>query len=499
LNAIAAATAGTVTATISGIAADLDNLTASGTTATQALTITVDDAVTAAQGALIAAATNSATVDFSAAGVSDAFGSLASSGALTSNLSSIVNKDADVDVTITSGTADAASLLAIDNATTGTLNLSALTQINGRASDIEELVQRALADPTNVVLPENFGSVISVESSGNVAVSDVITIALNNGNGAVSFGNGITVEGTGLEFLAATADSTINFTNNVNFVAVGDVSVDAAVAMNSEGKGTGTITYNVVDSSDAFVYSASQQTALTAATSVTVNGNDTPNTINLSFFTLNNVTINGLEAADAIYGTAGNDIINGGDGADQLFGRAGNDTIDGGAGNDIITGGAGDDDLTGGTGADIFIFAATSNGLDTIRDFNASEGDILDLAAIITGGAYNTSGTAILDGSTSAIALADVNNKFVYFQVADVTSATIDEASLFAPGAEFAAEGTTAGVEFILAVGEATGTNAVKLYQVTDGAGVDDMAITQIALLGGNSLADLLTANLYVN
>jgi hypothetical protein len=92
-----------------------------------------------------------------------------------------------------------------------------------------------------------------------------------------------------------------------------------------------------------------------------------------------------------------------------------------------------------------------------------------------------------------------VNNKLVYFQVADVSSATIDEASLFAGGAEFAAEGTAAGIEFILAVGEASGTDGVKLYQVTDGAGEDDMAITQIALIEGNSLADILTANLDVN
>jgi hypothetical protein len=113
------------------------------------------------------------------------------------------------------------------------------------------------------------------------------------------------------------------------------------------------------------------------------------------------------------------------------------------------------------------------------------------------GGEYNNAANAIVDGSPGAIALTDVNNKFVYFEVADVNSATIDEASLFA-GGEFAVEGTTAGVEFILAVGEASGTDGVKLYQVTDGAGEDDMAITQIALIESNSLADILTANLDV-
>ncbi len=191
------------------------------------------------------------------------------------------------------------------------------------------------------------------------------------------------------------------------------------------------------------------------------------------------------EAGAITLGLAGNDSING---------TSGFDIISGGAGTDVLRGGGDNDLLSGGSGADTFVLETTANGLDTIVDFNLTEGDVLDLSAIITGGAYNTAGTAIVDGSTGAIALALVNNKFVFVQVADVASATIDEASMFA--AEFEAEGTTGGIEFILAVGEASGTDGVKLYQVTDGAGVDDMAITQIAVLQNNSLADILSTNL---
>lgn len=71
-------------------------------------------------------------------------------------------------------------------------------------------------------------------------------------------------------------------------------------------------------------------------------------------------------------------------------------------------------------------------------------------------------------------------------------------ASLFGSNLEFAAEGTTADVEFVLAVGEASGTDGVKLYQVNDGSGSDDMSITQIGLIENNSLADILIANLDV-
>jgi Ca2+-binding RTX toxin-like protein len=199
-----------------------------------------------------------------------------------------------------------------------------------------------------------------------------------------------------------------------------------------------------------------------------------------------------------VIGSQGSDTIRGTSFANSLSGGTGNDTLFGEGGNDVLRGGTGNDQLIGGSGADTFVFEAMNNGLDTVKDFDRTEGDILDLSAIITGGAYNTAGTAIVEGSSGAIALADVNNKFVYFEVADLSSATINEASLFAAGAEFAAEDTTAGIEFILAVGEASGTDGVKLYQVTDGGGANDMAITQIALIEGNSLADILAANLDV-
>jgi Ca2+-binding RTX toxin-like protein len=207
--------------------------------------------------------------------------------------------------------------------------------------------------------------------------------------------------------------------------------------------------------------------------------------------------IDGGTGNDTITGGLGDDTIIGGSGLDTLIGGLGDDTIIGGTDVDTIIGGAGNDDLTGGTGADIFTFTATANGLDTIRDFKAGgEVDVLDLDAIITGGVYDN-GTAVVDGSTDPIALADVNNKFVYFQVTDVGTATINETELFA-GGEFAGEGTAAGIEFILAVGEASGTDGVKLYQVTDGADTDDMVITQISLIEGISLANILTANLDV-
>ncbi|WP_249725800.1 retention module-containing protein [Pectobacterium parmentieri] len=88
----------------------------------------------------------------------------------------------------------------------------------------------------------------------------------------------------------------------------------------------------------------------------------------------------------------GNDILNGGDGDDILFGQSGNDTLYGGAGNDLLYGGSGDDiliggaggdTLIGGAGADTFKWQAGDIGNDVIKDFNAKEGDRIDLSDLI--------------------------------------------------------------------------------------------------------------------
>ncbi|RYC43480.1 Ig-like domain-containing protein, partial [Pectobacterium zantedeschiae] len=88
----------------------------------------------------------------------------------------------------------------------------------------------------------------------------------------------------------------------------------------------------------------------------------------------------------------GNDILNGGAGNDILFGQGGNDTLIGGEGNDLLYGGAGDDiliggpggdTLIGGAGADTFKWLAGDIGNDVIKDFNAKEGDRIDLSDLV--------------------------------------------------------------------------------------------------------------------
>ncbi|WP_435640792.1 VWA domain-containing protein [Micavibrio aeruginosavorus] len=84
----------------------------------------------------------------------------------------------------------------------------------------------------------------------------------------------------------------------------------------------------------------------------------------------------------------GNDTLNGGAGNDLIFGQEGNDTIDGGAG---------DDTLYGGSGADTFLYQSMADGKDTVKDFDAAEGDRIDLSDLLSGLGYNPTDDAIND------------------------------------------------------------------------------------------------------
>ncbi|MFP3343655.1 type I secretion C-terminal target domain-containing protein, partial [Halomonas sp. SIMBA_159] len=79
--------------------------------------------------------------------------------------------------------------------------------------------------------------------------------------------------------------------------------------------------------------------------------------------------------------------IDGGD--DYLDGGVGEDILIGGAGEDTLIGGAGNDILFGGEGEDTFKWELNDQGstgqpaTDTVMDFNASEGDVLDISELL--------------------------------------------------------------------------------------------------------------------
>lgn len=91
-----------------------------------------------------------------------------------------------------------------------------------------------------------------------------------------------------------------------------------------------------------------------------------------------------LSAMRTVLGGA--DTFTGSAGADTLAGFGGNDSLSGGDGDDILNGGpaflgaegAGDNTMSGGPGADTF-HTFNGAGIDRVLDFNAGEGDRVQL------------------------------------------------------------------------------------------------------------------------
>lgn len=102
---------------------------------------------------------------------------------------------------------------------------------------------------------------------------------------------------------------------------------------------------------------------------------------------LDNV-ITGSFESDTIDGQGGNDTLEGGLGNDRLYGKAGTDFLFGGAGQDYLNGEAGKDTLSGGLNGDEFYFwstadmGATQATMDVITDFNAADGDIINVSSV---------------------------------------------------------------------------------------------------------------------
>lgn len=150
--------------------------------------------------------------------------------------------------------------------------------------------------------------------------------------------------------------------------------VEQALDIVHEYAGEGSDT--VLASSDFYMYYAEIETVRLMATDLYVSGNG---------------------AATTFHGSDGHDFVDAGAGNDVLIGNGGSDTLRGDEGSDILIGGLGLDSLTGGSGADIFRFLdftdlrdpANPQARERIWDFNASQGDRIDLSAIdaIPGGA----------------------------------------------------------------------------------------------------------------
>lgn len=97
-----------------------------------------------------------------------------------------------------------------------------------------------------------------------------------------------------------------------------------------------------------------------------------------------------------VNGNIGNDLVFGGTGNDFVYGGQDNDTLHGDAGADTLSGDLGSDTLFGDAGADRFTIRAGS-GTDWAADFNAAEGDRIQLAPGTAYSVTSISGQVAID------------------------------------------------------------------------------------------------------
>ncbi|MEH2140344.1 choice-of-anchor D domain-containing protein, partial [Nostoc sp.] len=117
-----------------------------------------------------------------------------------------------------------------------------------------------------------------------------------------------------------------------------------------------------------------------------------------------------------------NDVINGQGGNDTINGSGGNDLLRGGTGNDLLIGGQGNDTLVGGMGADSFLydinaaFNSAAIGIDTIADFNHSQGDKIILDKTTFNALNSVAGTGFSKASDFQItSLGAVSNAVIVY------------------------------------------------------------------------------------
>ncbi|MDP2579341.1 hypothetical protein Q8W37_05310 [Shimia thalassica] len=140
-----------------------------------------------------------------------------------------------------------------------------------------------------------------------------------------------------------------------------------------------------------------------------------------------NDNIDGGYGNDELRGDAGDDSIAGGFGADTVIGGTGDDTLTGSAFGDQIFGGAGDDFINGGFGFDLlnggadadrfFHIGIADHGSDWVQDYNAAEGDVLQVgigAAARSQFQVNTTHTATAAGERSGD--DDIEEAFVIYR-----------------------------------------------------------------------------------
>lgn len=150
-----------------------------------------------------------------------------------------------------------------------------------------------------------------------------------------------------------------------------------------------------VDTVDYSAATTAVAVDLTTGSATDGTGTDVLSQVEIIVTGLGGDSLTGDSASNGLVTGAGNDTVEAGAGNDVVDAGTGNDMVEGGTGNDILSGGTGDDEIVGGEGTDVLkggdgaddfvVVSAADTGTttataDVIQDFDASEGDQIDLS-----------------------------------------------------------------------------------------------------------------------
>ena len=377
--------------TISALAANVENLTLTGTTAINGTGNALNNIITG----------NSAGNTLNGgAGVDTLVGGAGNdiyfADTTTDTITEALNEGTD---TLQSPVTVAALATNVEN-----LILTGTTAINGTGNALNNIITGNIANNT---LNGGAGTDTLVGGAGDDTyvvdtATDTITELLNEGTDTIQSSVTIAALAANVENLTLTGTTAINGTGNaLNNIITGNT------ANNTLNGGSGNDTFIGGAGTDLLVLTGNRANY----TFVTANATQTQVTDSVAgrdgvdlFSEIENVQFaDGTFALSALLGAG--QTINGTTGNDNLVGTSGNDTINGLAGNDTLNGGAGTDTLVGGTGDDIYVVdtatdtitEALNEGIDTLQSSVA----IAALAANVEN--LTLTGAAVINGTGNTL------------------------------------------------------------------------------------------------
>ncbi|WP_319002999.1 calcium-binding protein [Quatrionicoccus australiensis] len=325
------------------LAANVENLTLTGTTAINGTGNALNNVLTGNAG--------NNTLD-GGAGADTLVGRVGNDIYVVDNTADVVTESASEGTDLVQASVTYALATNVEN-----LTLTGTTAINGTGNAL------------NNVLTGNAGNNTLDGGAGNDTyvvdnTADVATEAVSEGTDLVQSSVTYTLA-TNVENLTLTGTTAINGTGNaLDNVLIGNSGVNTLTG------GAGNDTLDGGTGADKLLGGLGDDTYFidNASDIVTENANEGFDIVN-STITLTlaaNAEALFLSGTTAINGTGNalNNLVRGNSAVNTLNGGAGNDILEGGAGNDILTdtsgtalfnGGAGDDSITGGTGAEIYL------------------------------------------------------------------------------------------------------------------------------------------------